>query len=75
MQKLTNGLVGDKRLVIKAEDLGDIIQIGMLSYERPLRVVQPIVEIGYGNFDAPIVLIVKLHMPVHSYGAHMMCAL
>lgn len=75
LQKLTDGLVGDKRLVIKAEDSGDVVEIRMLSYECPLCVIQPVVEIGYGDLDAPIVFIVKLHMPVHSYRTHMMCAL
>lgn len=72
---LTDGLVGDKRLVLKAKNLGDIVEIGVLGNECPLCVVQPIVEICYGDFNTPIILVVKLHMPVNPYRAHMMCTL
>lgn len=68
-------MVGYKGLVIKAEDLGDIVEIGMLNNECPLCVVHPIVEIGDGNLCPPIVSIIDLHMPVHSNRAHMMRAL
>lgn len=72
---LTYGLVGDKGLVIKAENLGDVVEIGMLSHEGPLRIVHSIIEISNGNFDAPVILVVDLNMPMHAYWAHMVCAL
>lgn len=52
-------MVRKKRLVIEAEHLGDIVEIGMLNNECPLAVVPPKVEISYGNLDPPISLIVK----------------
>ncbi|KAK7843072.1 hypothetical protein CFP56_012989 [Quercus suber] len=36
IEALTYGFIGDKRLVIKAKDLGDIVEIGMLCHECPL---------------------------------------
>lgn len=37
--ELTNGLVGYQRLVIKAEHLSDIVQIGMLHNKCPLCII------------------------------------
>lgn len=72
---LTNGRIGDKGLVVEAEDLGDIVEVGMLDNEGPLGVVQSVVEVGDGNLSAPVVLVVDLHMPVHTNGAHVVGAL
>jgi len=38
----------------------------MLSDKCPLCVVQAVVEIGDGNFHSPILLVVQLHMPMHT---------
>lgn len=73
--KLTYGFIGEKRLVLKAEDLGDIVEIGMLHHKGPLSVVQPVIKVGDSNLHTPIILVVELHMPVHTYRAHMMRAL
>ena len=72
---LTDILVGKKRLVVEAESLGEIVQIRMLNDERPVAVVFPKVEIRYCDLDPPIGLVVEFKMPVHSYGAHVFCAL
>lgn len=73
--KLTYGLVRNEGLVREAEDLGDIVEIGMLSNKRPHCVVHFIVEISDGNLHSPIFFVVDLYVPVHSYWAHMMCTL
>lgn len=70
--KLTYGLIGKQRLVIKAENLSDIVKIWMLYSKSPKRIIQSIIEICNSNLDSPIVLIVSLHMPVYPNGAHMM---
>nr|GMD37513.1 Os03g0416250 [Ipomoea batatas] len=70
-----NRLVGDKRLVIEAEDLGDIVEIGVLSHKSPLGVVHLVVEVGDSDLHSPIILVIDLHMPMHSYRAHMLSAL
>lgn len=72
---LTYVLIGLKRLVIKAENLGDVVKIWMLNSKSPQRVIQPVIEIRYGDLHSPIVLIVDLHMPVDPDWAHMMSAL
>ena len=75
LKLLTDGLVRKKRLVIETKDLSDIVEIGMLNNKRPLAVVPPKVEIGDGNLDSPISLVVELQVPVHTYRTHMFCAL
>ena len=65
MYGLTYGRVWNEWLVSKAENLCDIIQIGMLSNQRPLRVVHSVVKISDGNLHTPILLVIDLHMPVH----------
>ena len=72
---LTLGFEGDDRLVVKAENLRDIVEIGMLDDESPLRVVKAVIEVCNRNLGAPILLVVKLHMPMHSDRAHVLCAL
>jgi len=72
---LTYGLVRKYRLVIKAENLGDVVKIWMLNSKSPEGVIHTVVEICYGNLDSPIVHIVELHVPVYPYWAHMMSAL
>jgi hypothetical protein len=47
----------------------------MLYNKTPKGVVHPIVEVCNGNLHTPIVLVVELHMPVHSDRAHVVCAL
>lgn len=47
----------------------------MLDYERPKCVVHPIIEVCDCNLDAPVVLVVELHMPVYSDWAHVVRAL
>lgn len=73
--ELTDGLVRDKRLVIEAEDLRNVVEVGMLDYEGPLSVVQAIVEVCNGYLDAPVLLVVELDMPVHANRAHVVGAL
>lgn len=72
---LTYGLVGDKRLVVKAENLSHVVEIGMLRHKSPLCVVQFVIEISDRYLHSPIILVVKLHVPVHPYWTHMMSAL
>lgn len=72
---LTYGLIGKKRLVVKAENLCHVIKIWMLYNETPECVIHPIVKVCNGNLHTPIVFIVELHMPVHADGAHVVCAL
>lgn len=72
---LTNGPIGDKGLVVEAEELGDIVEVRVLDDKGPLCVVQAVVEVGDGDLGTPVVLVVELHMPVHADGAHMVSAL
>lgn len=72
---LTYGFIWDKRLVIKAKYLSDIVEIGMLCNKCPLCVVHPVVKVSYGNLYPPILLVIELDMPVHPYRTHMACAL
>lgn len=72
---LTYRFVGDQRLVVEAENLGDIVEIGMLSHKSPLGVVHLVVEVGHSNLHSPIILVIDLHMPMHSYGTHVLSAL
>lgn len=72
---LTDGLVRDERLVVEAEDLSDVVEARVLRHERPLREVHPVVEVGYGNLHAPVVLVVDLNVPVDAYRAHVVRAL
>lgn len=75
MSELTDGAVWTEGLVVEAEDLGDIAEIRVLNYESPLRVIQPIVQVGYGDLHSPVVLVVHLHMPVHPHWTHVIGAL
>lgn len=75
VNELTDGLIRNKRLVIKTEDFGDIVEIGMLSHQCPLCVIQPIVEVGDSDFGTPVVLVVKLDMPMYSNWTHVASAL
>lgn len=70
-QGLTDGFIGNKRLVIKAKNLCYIVQIWMLNNKSPLCVIDPVIEVGYSKLDSPVVLVVELHMPMHSNWAHM----
>lgn len=73
-KELTYGLIWKKWQVLKAIDLGDIIEIGMLYNKRPLSVVHSIVEIDDGNLDPPIVLVVFFNVPVHPDMTQVVCA-
>ena len=75
MNELTDGLIRNKGLVIKTEDLGDIVEIGMLSHQGPLRVIHPVVEVGDGDLGTPVVLVVELDMPMYSNWTHVASAL
>ena len=72
---LTCRLVWDERLVVKAKNLSDVVEIWMLSNKRPLCIVHLVVEIGDGHFHSPILLVIELHMPMHTNWAHVLCAL
>lgn len=75
MKGLTDGGVGNKRLVIEAKNLSHIVEIWVLNDESPLRVVHPVVEVSNGDLCPPVVLVVHLYVPVHPNGAHMVSAL
>lgn len=47
----------------------------MLNDERPLCVVQPVVEVGNGDLHTPVLLVIDLHMPMHPNWAHVVCTL
>lgn len=72
---LTDGLVRDDGFVVEAEDLGDVVEIRVLSHEGPLCEVHPVVEVGDGDLHSPVVFVVHLHVPVDSYRAHVVRAL
>lgn len=74
-RELTYRLVRNERLVIKAKNLCNIVQIRMLNCETPERVVHPVVEVCNGNLHAPVFFVIDLDMPVHSHRAHMVCTL
>ena len=74
-QALTYRFIRDERFVIEAENLRDIVEIGVLCNESPLSIVHPIVEVSDGNLHTQIFLIVHLHVPMQPNRAHMMCAL
>lgn len=75
VRELTYQSIRNERLVVEAKDFGDIIEVRMLSDESPLGVVHPVVEVGYANLNAPVVLVVNLDMPMHPNWAHMMSAM
>ncbi|BAS84703.1 Os03g0416250 [Oryza sativa Japonica Group] len=62
-------------LVLEAEDLGDVVEVGVLGDERPLGVVHAVVEVCDGDLGAPVVLVVELDVPVHADRAHVRRAL
>jgi hypothetical protein len=72
---VVDGAVGEQWLVLEAEDLGDVVQVGVLRHQRPLRVVHPVVEVGDGDLGAPVVLVVELDVPVDADRAHVRRAL
>lgn len=57
--------------VLEAENFSQVVEIRMLRYEVPLRVVHPVVEVVHRDLDPPVILVVNLDMPMHSYWAHM----
>lgn len=68
-------MVGHERLVVEAENLSDIVEIGMLCHKCPMCMVLPVIEVSDSNFDSPIILVIELYMPMHTYWAHVMGAL
>ena len=62
--ELTNGAIGDKGLVVEAENLGDIVEVAILDDKGPLHVVHAVVEVGYDHVGTPVVLVIEIHMPV-----------
>lgn len=51
---LTCGFVWHERLVIKAKNLSDIVEIWMLNNKGPLCVVKSVVEVGDAHLHTPI---------------------
>lgn len=72
---LTDGWVWHEGHVLEAEDLGDIVKVGVLNHERPLGVVHAVIEVGDCNLGTPVLLVVDLYMPVDTDRAHVVCAL
>lgn len=73
--ELTYGLIWNKRLVIKAVNLCDIVEIRMLNNQSPKCVVHPIVKVCNRNLHTPVLLVIHFYMPVNPYRAHVVCAL
>lgn len=65
--ELTYGLIWNKRLVIKAVNLCDIVEIRMLNNQSPKCVVHPIVKVCNRNLHTPVLLVIHFYMPVNSY--------
>lgn len=57
-------------MIVEAENLSYILQVGVFHHQVPLGIVFNKVEICDGDFDPPVLFIALLHMPMHSYGAH-----
>ncbi|BAT02551.1 Os07g0604433, partial [Oryza sativa Japonica Group] len=74
-RRIIDGAVGDDGLVVEAEDLGDVVEVGVLGNERPPGVVHPVVEVDDGDLGAPVLPVVELHVPVHPHRAHVRRAL
>lgn len=68
-------MVWEKRLVTKAINLCNIVEIRMLSYKRPLCVVNTIIEIYDGDLHTPILLVVHFNMPMNPDWTHVTRAL
>ena len=47
----------------------------MLRHESPLRVVHSVIEVSDSDLHAPVVPVVDLYTPMHSYQAQMVSAL
>ena len=62
--------IWSKWLVVEAKQLGDIIEVRMLSDQIPLCVIHAVVEVRNRDLHSPIFLIVEFHMPVDSDRAH-----
>jgi hypothetical protein len=72
---LTYWSIGVQRLVIEAENRSQVVEIGVLRNEIPLGVVRSVVEVCHRDLDPPVLLVVKLDMPMDSYWAHVRSAL
>lgn len=70
VQVLTYHSIGVQRFVVEAENGGQIVKIGVLRNEVPLRVVHPVIEVCHRDLYPPVLLVVNLDMPMHSYWAH-----
>lgn len=68
-------MVWNQGLVLEAEDLCDIVEVGVLKDERPLGVVHAVVEVGDRDLGTPVLLVVDLYVPVHADRAHVVGAL
>lgn len=71
---LTCGFIWVEWLVDKAMNFGHIVKIRMLSNERPLRVIELVVEIGNGYLNTPVILVIFFYVPMHSDWTHVFCA-
>ena len=74
-QVLTYYAIGVQRFVVEAENGSQVVEVGVLRNEVPLRVVHPVVEVCHGDLDPPVLLVVHFDMPMHSYWAHVRSAL
>jgi len=59
----------------KAEKLSDIVEVGMLNNQIPLRVIHIVVEVCDCDLHMPVLFVVSFHMPMNSDGTHMLCTL
>ena len=69
---LTYARVRTKRFVVKTEKLSDIVEVGMLNNQIPLRVIHIVVEVCDCDLHTPVLFVVSFYMPVNSDGTHML---
>lgn len=72
---LTYFSVRIKRFVVKAEKLSEIVEVGMLNDQIPLRVVRIVVKVCDCDLHSPVLFVVCFYMPMNSDGTHMLCTL
>lgn len=72
---LTDAAIRSQGFVVETEDRSKVVEVGVLGDQVPLGVVHPVVEVRNRDLHSPVLLVVELDMPVHSYRTHVGCTL
>jgi hypothetical protein len=61
VEVLTYHSIGVQRFVVEAENGSQIVEVGVLRNEVPLRVVHSVIEVCHRDLYPPVLLVVNLH--------------